>query len=501
MKNSITDQPADVVLIGAGIMSATLGVLLQRLQPDWHFQIFERLDQIAVESSDAWNNAGTGHAAYCELNYTSEEADGSINISKALKINEQFELSKQFWAFLMETEVLSKPTDFINPIPHLSFVQGVENAAFLKKRHAALIQNHLFRAMQFSDNPAQLRTWMPLMMAHRDPREPVAATYMEQGTDVNFGNLTRQLFRYLDAQPHTDVYLQHEVQDVYRDPITGHWRLTVRDDAADEKRTVLAKFVFIGAGGGALELLNDSNIPEADGYGGFPVSGQWLRCTNPEVIAQHHAKVYGKAAVGTPPMSMPHLDTRVINGKRELLFGPFAGFSTKFLKRGSYFDLVRSIDNDNIVPMLQAGWDNVPLTRYLIGQVLQSPEDRMDALRVFYPLARPEEWVLEMAGQRVQIIKDDAARGGVLEFGTEIVHAADGSLVGLLGASPGASTAVAIMLNLLARCFPAAISGWQPALQEMIPSFRYRLSEEEERTEQERTGRVLGLKLNEFTIK
>ncbi len=352
MEQTTTNQPADVVLIGAGVMSATLGVMLQRLQPDWHFQVFERLDQVAAESSDAWNNAGTGHAAYCELNYTSEEADGSINISKALKINEQFELSKQFWAFLVEAGVLPASADFINPVPHLSFVRGQEDVNFLRRRHAALTQNHLFRAMEFSDDPAQLREWIPLMMEHRDPQERLAATRMEHGADVNFGELTRELFRYLDAQPNTDIYLQHEVRDVYRDPLSGHWRLTVHDQIADETRTLLAKFVFIGAGGGALELLNDSRIPEGDGYAGFPVSGQWLRCTNPEVIAQHHAKVYGKADVGTPPMSMPHLDTRVINGKNELLFGPFAGFSTKFLKKGSYLDLIRSIDTDNILPML-----------------------------------------------------------------------------------------------------------------------------------------------------
>jgi malate dehydrogenase (quinone) len=472
-------EPVDVVLIGAGIMSATLGALLESLEPGWRVAVFERLEEIAAESSQAWNNAGTGHAAYCELNYTAEREDGSIDISKALKINEQFEVSKQFWAFLVGQGVLPDPGVFINAVPHMSFVRGAENVDFLRRRHAALTQSHLFRAMEFSDEPDRLRAWIPLMMEQRATDEPLAATRMEAGTDVNFGTLSRALLHHLDGQPATDIYLNCDVEDLERDTVSGHWRIGVRDRASRQKRAVFARFVFIGAGGGALELLNAAKISEADGYGGFPVSGQWLRCTNPGVIGRHHAKVYGKAAVGTPPMSMPHLDTRVIDGKKQLLFGPFAGLTTKFLKEGSRLDLLRSIDRDNVVPMIEAGLDNLPLTGYLMRQALQSEEDRLEALRQFYPDARAEDWELEIAGQRVQVIKDDDLRGGVLEFGTEIINSGDGTLAALLGASPGASTAVSIMLDLLARCFPGHMAVWKGRLAEMIPSYGQSLVRDE----------------------
>ena len=246
-----------------------------------------------------------------------------------------------------------------------------------------------------------------------------------------------------------------------------------QDLETGKRSKVHTRFIFIGAGGGSLTLLEKSDIPEGDGYGGFPVSGQWLRCTNPEVINRHHAKVYGKAAVGAPPMSVPHLDTRVIEGKTELLFGPYAGFSTRFLKHGSLFDLPKSIKINNILPMMSAGLKNIPLTKYLIEQVRQSPEDRLEALQEYLPNAKMEDWELEIAGQRVQVIKKDAEGGGVLEFGTEVVNAADGSIAALLGASPGASTAVSIMLDLLHRCFSEKLASdkWQNKISEMIPSY------------------------------
>src|SRR6202007_1447972 len=253
-----------------------------------------------------------------------------------------------------------------------------------------------------------------------------------------------------------------------------HWNLTIHDTITHDKRQhIHADFVFIGAGGGSLPLLEKSDIPEAEGFGGFPVSGQWLKCTNPAVIERHSAKVYGKASVGAPPMSVPHLDTRVINGKKALLFGPYAGFSTKFLKHGSLMDLPHSLQVNNILPMVSVGLHNIPLTKILIEQVRQSPEDRLAALQKFVPTAKMEDWKLEEAGQRVQVIKKDHDHGGVLEFGTEIVNAADGSIAALLGASPGASTAVAIMLDLLKRCFKDQVNTeeWQSKLKEMIPSY------------------------------
>ena len=460
------------MLIGAGIMSATLGVLLKELDPNLTIAIYERLDAVAAESSDAWNNAGTGHSAFCELNYTPQLPDGSVEISKADKIAEQFELSKQFWASLVQEGRLPEPENFIRTIPHMSFVWGAANVEYLRKRHVALIASPLFKGMAFSTDPAEIEEWIPLVMDGRDPSQPVAATRMDIGTDVNFGALTRSLFDHLRQQPGVTFELGQEIKDLTRKE-DSTWQVKVKDLASGNSRKVRTRFVFIGAGGGSLPLLEKSDIPEANGFGGFPVSGQWLKCLNPEVIAHHEAKVYGKAAVGSPPMSVPHLDTRQINGRKELLFGPYAGFSTKFLKKGSYSDLFRSIELGNIRPLLYAGARNIPLTKYLIGQVLQTPEQRIEALREYYPGAKPADWQLETAGQRVQVIKKDKKQGGVLEFGTEVVTAADGSIAALLGASPGASTAVSIMLDLVQRCFPeqSATEQWQAVFHRLVPSF------------------------------
>ncbi|MFT3885322.1 MAG: malate dehydrogenase (quinone) [Flavobacteriales bacterium] len=463
---------ADVVLIGSGIMSATLGVLLKELDPTLRLRIIERMPEVAAESSDAWNNAGTGHAALCELNYTPERPDGSIDISKALKIDEQFELSKQWWAWLVERGKLPAPRTFIDPVPHMSFVRGAKDVDYLRRRHAAMNAHHLFAGMAFSDDPATIGQWAPLLMEGRDAGEPIAATRSTLGTDLDFGALTRALFAYLTALPDVHLQLSAEVRDLARRD-SGLWAVEVKDLVTDERQVVLARTVFIGAGGGAMPLLERSGIPEAKGYAGFPVSGQWLRCLNKEVIGRHHAKVYGKAATGTPPMSVPHLDTRSIGEEPALLFGPFAGFSTKFLKHGSWLDLPASLNWSNILPLMQAGWDNMDLTKYLLEQVRLTPDERLAALRGFMPTAQLDDWELAVAGQRVQVIKRDANGEGVLEFGTELVASADGSLVALLGASPGASTAVAIMLDLLARCFPERLAtpAWQEKLRSMIPSY------------------------------
>jgi malate dehydrogenase (quinone) len=464
------ESPKQIVLIGAGIMSATLGILIKELEPDTAINIYERLEEPALESSDAMNNAGTGHAAFCELNYTPEQEDGSVDISKALKICSSFEMSKAFWSYLVQEKYFDKPETFINNIPHISFVWGEENCAFLKKRFAALSKNALFAEMEFSENWNTLYDWMPLVMHFRDPEQKTAATRMKIGTDVNFGKLTRTLFDHLISLPGVELHVQHEVRDLNKQE-DGLWEVVIKNMVSDEILEQLADFVFVGAGGGSLPLLDKSKIDEIDGYGGFPVSGQWLVCKNEAVIAKHQAKVYGKASVGAPPMSVPHLDTRIIDGKKQLLFGPFAGFSTKFLKHGSYFDLPLSIDIDNIIPMLSAGWHNRSLTKYLIDQVRMSHTDRMEALREYFPEANDTDWVLEQAGQRVQVIKKDKESGGVLEFGTEIITTADGSLAGLLGASPGASTSVYIMLQILKKCFPEKMESdeWKSKLIKMIP--------------------------------
>ncbi len=495
----------DAVLIGTGIMSATLGIMLKKLMPEISIGVFEKLDKVATESSDAWNNAGTGHSAFCELNYTPEnEQDGSVDIKKAVKIATQFEETKQFWSYLVEKKILKNNDDFIHSIPHISFVWGEKNVAFLKKRHEMLVKNPLFAEMKYSENWNTLALWMPLVMEGRDPNEKVAATYMKLGTDVNFGALTREIIDYLDhEQEGVDVFLSHEVKDLKRidhlkegikklhkiienpklnfdtEPNFNGWELEIEDITNNDTHHILADFVFIGAGGGALPLLEKSDIEEAEGYGGFPISGQWLKCKNPEIIEQHHTKVYGKASAGSPPMSVPHLDTRVIDGKQELLFGPFAGFSTKFLKKGSYLDLPKSIELDNIIPMISAGIHNLGLTKYLIDQVRQKPIDRLNALKEYFPNAKMEDWQLIIAGQRVQVIKKDEEEGGVLEFGTEIVSSADGTIAGLLGASPGASTAVSIMLCLLKTCYHSQFetAEFQAKLAEMVPSYGKSLTE------------------------
>ncbi|MBD8528387.1 MULTISPECIES: malate dehydrogenase (quinone) [unclassified Massilia] len=471
------DKPVDVVLIGAGVMSATLGTMLTELQPDLKVEMFERLDAVAAESSDAMNNAGTGHSAFMELNYTPDLPDGSIETKKAVDINEQFEVSKQFWAYQVRQGAIPDARTFINNVPHMSFVWGDDNINFLRKRYAALQKENLFKGMLYSEDHAQIAKWAPLVMNGRDQNQKVAATRMEIGTDVNYGTLTRTMVRNLTENKHMGLHLRSEVRDIKRGN-DGTWLVTVKDLASDKLSTVRAKFVFVGAGGGALPLLEKSGIPEAKGFGGVPVGGQFLVTNNPALVNQHHAKVYGKASVGSPPMSVPHLDTRIIDGKKTLLFGPFATFSTKFLKNGSWIDLPASMGSDNLRPMMQAGYDNIPLTKYLVEQVMLNPEDRLATLKEYMPNARLEDWTLATAGQRVQIVKD-SPKGGLLQFGTEVVGAADGSIVALLGASPGASTAAPIMLKVLKQsAFKGQLEtpAWQAKMKEMIPSYGLKLN-------------------------
>jgi len=494
-------EETDVVLVGAGIMSATLGSMMKTLDPKLKINIYERLDLVAAESSDAWNNAGTGHAAFCELNYTPELPNGKIEYKKAVSINEQFEVSKQFWAYMVSRGKLPAPGSFINNVPHISFVWGNANVAYLKKRYNVLNKQLLFKGMKYSENFDTLSKWMPLVMKGRDRGQKVAATYMAIGTDVNFGNLTRGLIASLKKERGVKVELNQEVKNLKKNP-DGTWLVTVTDTKTEKDKYIKAKFVFIGAGGGALRLLQKSGIPEGKGFGGFPVSGEWLVCTNPKIVEKHISKVYGKAGVGAPPMSVPHLDTRIINGKKALLFGPYAGFSSKFLKQGSYLDLTRSITLKNMWPMLSTGLNNIPLTKYLIGQVSQSDEDRLNALREYFPEAKAKDWKLEKAGQRVQIIKKDKTHGGVLQFGTEVVSSGDGSLAALLGASPGASTSVDIMLTLLKQCFPkkVASNGWQNGFREMIPSYDRKLSQDINLVNEIRASNSKMLGLKYFTV-
>ncbi|MUT68285.1 malate dehydrogenase (quinone) [Paenibacillus sp. NEAU-GSW1] len=460
---------SDVILIGAGIMSATLGALLKELVPDWKITVFEKLAKAGEESSNELNNAGTGHSSLCELNYTVEKPDGSIDISKAIKVNEEYQLSKQFWSYLVESKLIENPKDFVVPIPHMSFVQGEKDVNFLRKRFEALSANPLFQGMEYSEDPAKLAEWIPLMMKDRKVDKPIAATRIASGTDVNFGSLTRILFDHLKKK-NVGINFNHSVDDINRTS-DGQWEVKVRNSSGAVERHT-AKFVFIGGGGGSLHLLQKSGIPEGKGIGGFPVSGLFMVTRNPEIVSKHQAKVYGQAPVGAPPMSVPHLDTRFIDGKESLFFGPFAGFSPKFLKSGSMLDLITSVKPHNLVTMLAAGVKSAALTTYLIKQLMLSKEQRMEELRQFIPNAKSEDWELLVAGQRVQIIKDTAAGGkGTLQFGTEVISAADGSIAALLGASPGASTAVSVMLEVIHKCFPQHAKAWEPKIKEMIPSY------------------------------
>jgi malate dehydrogenase (quinone) len=485
----------DVVLIGAGIMSATLGTILKELEPTLDVVMFETLHDCALESSQAWNNAGTGHAANCELNYTPQRPDGGVDISRALQVNTEFDLSRQLWSHLVTKGAIPDPHAFIESCPHMSFVQGDENVAFLRARYKAMSAHHCYHGMEYSEDHGEIARWVPLVMEGRDKGQPVAATRMITGTDIDYGSLTHLLVDQLEDQPRFSVHYQHKVTGLSRFN-DGRWGVTVEHVGTGEGRTVAAKFVFVGAGGGALELLEKSKIPEGHGYAGFPVSGIWLRCDSEEVSARHHAKVYGKAASGSPPMSVPHLDTRIINGKRSLLFGPYAGFSSKFLKHGSYTDLFRSIGPGNVAPMLAVARDDWGLAEYLIGQVLQTGSHQFKVLQQFYPEAERQAWHEAVAGQRVQVIKPDPKHTGVLEFGTELIASADNSIVALLGASPGASTAAYIAIEVLEKCFGKELAGgWRDKLKTFIPTYGIDLTRDAAATRETRarTAAVLGL--------
>ncbi len=485
----------DVILIGAGIVSATLATLLNKLEPEWHITLFEKLDSAGQESSNEWNNAGTGHAALCELNYTPEQPDGSLNISRAVDINEQFQVSRQLWSHLVEQGDLQSPEEFIRPLPHISFVFGEDHVEFLKKRFDALANHPQFQGMEFSDDREQIKEWIPLMMEGRSSEVPIAATKVDHGTDVNFGELTRQMLKNLEKQNNVEIRYNHSVDDISQRN-DGAWEVKVHNLENKRIEEHTASFAFIGAGGNALPLLQKTGIPESKHLAGFPISGQFLVCDNPEVVQQHHSKVYGKEPAGTPPMTVPHLDRRHIEGKDTLLYGPFAGFTPKFLKTGSRKDLFGSMKPTNILTMLAAGAKNTSLLKYLAQQLTMSKEDRMQELRNFVPNASSEDWKLIVAGQRVQLLEDtDEGGRGAVQFGTKLIHAEDRSMAALLGESPGASVSVSIMLEVLHKCFPEYQQSWETKLKEIIPSYGESLEDNTELLARihASTSRTLGL--------
>ena len=474
IKTTSNEPTVDVVLIGGGIMSATLGTYLNELQPDWNIRMYERLDAVAQESSNGFNNAGTGHSGFMEMNYT-EEKDGKMDVSKAVNVAGQFEIAKQFWAYQVKQGVLQTPNTFINPVPHIAFVWG-DNVNFMEKRYAAMVQNPLFAGMKLSEDPAEIQKWAPLVMDGRDPQQKVAATRMDVGSDVNYGAITTQLIGNLEKSPNFKLSTSTEVTGISKND-DNTWSVAFKDLKSGKVDHVKTRFVFIGAGGAAIKLLQMTGLPEAQQYAGFPVGGEFLVTDNPAVTAKHTAKVYGRADLGAPPMSVPHIDTRYIDGKKYVLFGPFATYSNKFLKHGSQLDLLASTNKNNVLPMAAIGLQNADLVQYLVSQVLMSDADRFNELKKYYPEADPKDWHLQQGGQRVQIIKKEPGKPAKLQFGTEIFASKDKSVTALLGASPGASTSPYIMLNLLEKAFPEQTKGvWNDKLHEIVRSYGKDLS-------------------------
>lgn len=482
-----TNEKFDFALIGAGIMSATLATFIKLVNPKSRIIVFERLDHVAGESSDAWNNAGTGHAALCELNYMPDSSDGSLpDPKKAIAINEQFQASRAFWAYCVEERILTNPESFIRSVPHMSFVIGEKDVDYLKRRHMALQDAPLFEGMQFSTNKSKLAEWAPLIMQGRE-NQTMAATWIEQGTDVDYGEITRQLFAWLTSKG-VRLELSTEVKKLYQSS-RGDWQLWLGSSA---QRFVSAEKVFVGAGGWALKMLQGAGLQEIKGYGTFPVSGHFLRTDNPELVAKHNAKVYSQAPVGAPPMSVPHLDKRVVDGKESLLFGPFAGINPKFLKKGSLLDLPLSVRPHNLLPYLSVAIKNFDLLKYLIREVTKSRKAKISQLREFVPSAKAEDWTYYEAGQRAQIIKPNG-NSGSLQFGTEVISASDGSIAGLLGASPGASVSAEIMLQVCQKLFGDVVAG---KVREKIPGMSGNLNLDKAKAKQHlaRTAKVLKLK-------
>lgn len=472
MSNCRHIENPDVVLIGSGVMSSNLGALLKRLDPKLKIQVYEVTEELAQESSNGWNNAGTGHAGICELSYTPyREKDGSVNVAKAIGIFEQFEHSLEFWGHAVASGMIDKPKEFINPVPHISFVHGPEQVDFLKARYTGMSNHHFFQEMEYSTDRDTIAKWAPLLLEGRDST-PIAATKMDGGTDVNFGAVSRKLLGWLAKQEGCGIATQHRVVDINKTS-TG-WELKIKNLATGAIETNTAKFVFVGAGGGSLPLLQKSGIPESKGLGGFPIGGQWLICDNPEIVEKHQAKVYGQALGAAPTMAVPHLDTRILDGKKTLLFGPFAAWTTKFLnKKGSITDLPFSIRPDNLLTLTKIGLTNLDLIKYLVQQGTQSMSDRMDVLHVFYPAAQAKDWRLIDAGIRVQAIKKTDGEAGIVHYGTEVITNADRSISALLGASPGASVSVNIVLEVIKTCFPKLIQSpeGRACMKEMIPTF------------------------------
>lgn len=461
----MVSETVDVALIGAGIMSATLGTLLQQVEPGWSIAVFEARDGVAQESSDAWNNSGTGHSGFCELDYATARSDGSLDISKPIAVNEMFQVTRQFWTSLIASGRLPAAERFVHPTPHMAFVTGESHVAFVRAWHDTLTREPLFAGMGFSDDIRQIANWSRALTDGRGRAEPIAATFEASGTEVDYGTLARLLMDSMVARG-AQLNLGHRVTKLAREG--DRWRLTHGSDAGTG--TIRARFAFIGAGGGSLALLRSAGVREVAGHAGFPVSGKFLMTHDPQVVALHRVKAYGKADTGMPSIGATHLDHRTLDGREAVMFGPYAGFTPKFLKYGSRWDLPRSVRRDNLGPLLAVARDNPGLLRYLVGELTAPRDKQLRALKRLMPEARDADWRLVTAGQRLQIIRTGPAGRGQLHFGTELMTPPEGNLAALLGASPGASTAVPIMIDVLNRCFPGNADRWANPLRELVPS-------------------------------
>jgi malate dehydrogenase (quinone) len=468
MQKSKITRPykSDTLIVGAGIMGATLASILKEIDSDLKIDMVEALDSPALESSEANNNAGTGHAGYCELNYTPLLSNDKIDIEKAVQVNLGFEMSLQYWSYLTKKYRLFSPSKFIKRVPHISLVNGDKNIAFLKKRYLALKNNPLFNSIEFSSNFKTITKWIPLLKTKKSQRK-YAATKVEIGTDVNFGEITYELISILNTKKKFHLHTNQKAIAINENE-DDSWSVKLNNG-----NKIKAKFIFIACGGNSLKLLQKTKIYEQNSYAGFPINGQWLVCNNPKIVALHKAKVYGKAEIGSPPMSMPHLDLRIIDGKKILMFGPFASFTFKFLISGSFFDFISSIKFHNLKTLCIVFLKEWALLIYLIKQNFKPHKSRIADLKQFFPDANTKEWHLKDAGIRVQIMKKSRAGSSKLEFGTEIIFSKKNNLAALLGASPGASISVQSMIEVIEKCFLKKENSiaWKNKIKKMIPSY------------------------------
>ena len=410
-------EDVDALIIGGGIMGATVALMIKLLQPDWKVKLVEQHNRVGLEASNEWHNAGTGHAALCEPNYTPDSKDGkTVEIDKAVATNNKFMTSLAFWSFLVEKSILPDAT-FIQPAPHILFVHGEEKREWLKRRVEKLSKLPAFAATEYSEDYDTIQKWSGLLCNGR-PRsggEVIAASRHPDGTEVNYGLLTRHLVQSF-GELGGDVQLLSTVTAL-RQQADKRWLVAVhKADLTDSNQVVRARFVFAGGGGGSLSLLQMAGIPEVQGYGGMPVSGKFLVCQKLDVVEQNLNKVYGPAAVSAPPMSVPHIDFRSLYGKDVIFFGPFAGFSPMLFKvSGTPLDWLATINWHNVLPMAKMAMSNLPLVKYLIKEIFASKGAQLEALREFYPAAKPEDWTMVWAGQRIQIVNPK----GELQFGDE----------------------------------------------------------------------------------